>query len=356
MYNLLFKNTTLRISIILFFILSINISCKSNKKSDEIYVASWNLENLFDTVDDPNKFDEEFTPNGSGNWTEERLEHKLENLAKVISSMDDGDGPDLLGTCEVEHESMLQSLITKTKLKKNYRIAYAESPDERGIDNGLIFNSNKFSLINVKPHAIKDSSFKTRLILQVDLIVNENNDTLSVFVNHWPSRRSGEVKSEPRRIEAAETLKKFVDEDFNGHSNKRIIIMGDFNDMPTDSSILHVLNAQPLICTSPEESLNQNKKELFNLAYNDYKNGIGTYKYHDQWNMLDQIIISNNLLEKGNLKYICGTFKVYKPEFMVEKSGKYKGTAFPTYGGRRYLGGYSDHFPVVSIFEINDNK
>ncbi len=145
------KISTLKFRIILFIILSINISCKSNKNSNEIYVASWNLENLFDTVDDPNKFDEEFTPTGSGEWTEERLNKKLNNLAKVISSMNDGNGPDILGTCEVEHESLLKSLIAKTKLKKNYKIAYAESPDERGIDNGLIFNSDKFSLINIYP-------------------------------------------------------------------------------------------------------------------------------------------------------------------------------------------------------------
>ncbi len=355
MYKLL-TNQSIRITFLLLLILSINVSCKGNKKSNKIFVASWNLENLFDTVDDPNKFDEEFTPSGSAEWTEERLEKKLDNLAQVISSMNNGNGPDILGTCEVEHENLLQKLITKIKIKKNYKIAYAESPDERGIDNGLIFNSDEFSLITIVPHEINDNAFKTRFILQVDLLVNANKDTISFFINHWPSRRSGEDKTEIRRIEAAKTLKKFVDEDFTDKSNKRIIIMGDFNDMPTDSSVLKVLDAQPLICTAPNESVNQSKKELFNLAYNDYKNGIGTYKYHDQWNMLDQIIISNNLLEKGNLKYICGTFKVYKPEFMVEKSGKYKGTAFPTYGGRKYLGGYSDHFPVVSIFEVNNNK
>ena len=160
--------------------------------------------------------------------------------------------------------------------------------------------------------------------------------------------------SEDKREEAAKALKNYIEKDFT--TNKKIIIMGDFNDEPTNKSILNILNAKPLICDSPEESVKQDKNELFNLAYNDYKNGIGSYKYHDQWNMLDQIIISNNALDDSNIKYLCGTFKVYKPEFMVEQSGKYKGTAFPTYGGRKYLGGYSDHFPVIAIFNVNTDR
>ena len=356
MKQLINKKLAFKIFILTFLVLPINISCKTDKKSEDIFVASWNLENLFDTVDDTNKYDEEFTPTGSAQWTEERLELKLENLSHVISSMNNGNGPDILGVCEVEHESLLQKLVSKIKLNKNYNIAYAESPDERGIDNGLIFNADIFSLIRISPHKINDNTFKTRFILQVDLLLIETKDTLSFFINHWPSRRTGESETENKRKEAAQTLRNSVDTEFNNSSNNKIIILGDFNDEPTDNSILNVLNAQPIICDSPESSVNQSNEELFNLAYNDYKNGIGTYKYHDHWNMLDQIIISNNLLVDGSIKYICGTFKVFKPEFMVEQSGKYKGTAFPTYGGRKYLGGFSDHFPVIARFRIKADQ
>ena len=353
MPTLFLKKLSFKFILLVLLISSININCKAEKKSDNIYVASWNLENLFDTIDDANKYDEEFTPTGSGQWTESRLEKKLENLSLVISSMDDGNGPDILAVCEVEHESLLKRLITKIKSDKTYDIAYAESPDERGIDNGLIFNSKKFSLIKVYPHEIDGANFKTRLILQVNLLLKATDDTLTFFVNHWPSRRSGESDTENRRVEAARTLKDYVDKDFKLSPDSKIIIVGDFNDEPTNKSILNVLNAQPLICSSPDDNVKQSKKELFNLAYNDYKNGIGSYKYHDQWNMLDQIIISNNALGEGSINYVCGTFQVYKPEFMVEQSGKYKGTAFPTYGGRKYLGGFSDHFPVVAIFRVS---
>ncbi len=346
-------NKSVNIFLFVFFAIAINVNCMQQEKSNKIFIAFWNLENLFDTIDDPGKRDEEFTPSGSGGWTNERLELKLNNLAKVISSMNEGEGPDILGVAEVEHESLLKDLIKKIKSNKKYKIAYAESPDERGIDNGLIFNSEKFSLLSILPHEIKKIGFKTRYILELTLFVNKSNDTLSIFVNHWPSRRSGEEASESKRFEAAKVLRKIMDSDFKVSSTNKIIVMGDFNDDPTNEAILNVLKAQPLICDSNETGFHQTKKEMFNLAYDDYSKGLGSYKYKTEWNMLDQIMISNNLLE-NDLKYICGSFQIYKPEFLVEQTGKYKGTPFPTYGGRKYLGGFSDHFPVTSIFEIRN--
>ena len=336
--------------------LTANLYAQSVQK-DTVSIAFWNLENLFDTVHSPGKRDIEFTPEGRKDWTKERLEHKLRNQARVISSMNNGKGPDILGFCEVEHEKLIKQLISKFSTKVNYKIAYAESPDNRGIDNGLIYNTRLFSLLSVIPDTIHLSdNYPTRFVLNVNLL-DVNKDTLHFFINHWPSRIGGTEKSEPNRITAAKVLKKAVDNYVSKNRNSQIIIMGDFNDEPGNNSILKTLDAQPFICSKKMEASTELKsEELLNLAYSTYNNGGGTYKYRDDWNMLDQVIVSAPIVKNSNLHYLCNSFKIYKPSFMVTHSGKYKGTAFPTYGGRRYLGGYSDHFPVISKFILKVRK
>jgi predicted extracellular nuclease len=331
-----------------FWFLNSSAIFSQNSRNDTLFVASWNLENLFDTVDDPGKIDEEFLPGSEKDWTIEKLNKKLSNLASVINAMNNNKGPDLLGVCEVEHESLLKDMISKFFQNKNYATAYLESPDERGIDNGLIFNANKFKLISVSGDTINlDNGDQTRLILNVNLQLKKSGDTLHVFVNHWPSRRGGQEKSEINRIKAASTLKNEVNNYFKLNKNSKIIIVGDFNDEPGNASILKTLDAIPFFCESSPRS--KNSSELFNLAYNSFEKGEGTYKYRDDWNMLDQIIVSTSLIN-GDIKYSCGSFKIFEPDFLVTHSGKYEGTPFPTYGGSRYLGGYSDHFPITAKF------
>jgi hypothetical protein len=271
------------------------------------------------------------------------------NLAKVIHSMNNNKGPDIIGFCEVEHEALLKNMISKYLSNIPYKTAYRESPDERGIDNGLIFNSDKFQLLGISGdtvHLKKDE--KTRLILNVNLLLKKTRDTLHVFVNHWPSRLGGVKKSEPNRVQAASVLLKSVESYLNKNNKADIIIIGDFNDDPENESIMKTLHAKPYTCDSSGENQNH---ELFDLAYSAFKRSEGSYKYRNTWNMLDQIIISDNLLD-GDIKYICNSFHIFKPYFLVTHSGKYEGTPFPTYGGNRYLGGYSDHFPVTAEFII----
>ncbi|MGQ9644153.1 MAG: endonuclease/exonuclease/phosphatase family protein, partial [Ignavibacterium sp.] len=199
-----------------------------------------------------------------------------------------------------------------------------------------------------------DRNIKTRLILGGKFLLLSTDDTLYVFVNHWPSRRGGEYESEPRRIKAAETLRKRIDIIFSENKNAKIFIMGDFNDEPINISILNYLKAKPILCDSIEMinqiTLDEDNSELFNLAYKTFSQGEGSYKHQNDWNMLDQIIVSKELIIGAKVRYLCNSFQVYKPEFMITKSGKYKGAPFPTYGGNRYLGGYSDHFPVTAKF------
>jgi len=340
----------------LFLILIINLIGLSSlssgqSKDDTLFIAFWNLENLFDNIDDPEKNDEQFLPGSDKEWTNERVDIKLNHLARVIRSMNNSKGPDLLGVCEVEHQSMLDSLTGRYLNDFNYKIAYVESPDKRGIDNGLIYNSNVFELLSVEGFIVhlKDD-WPTRPIVNVKLIY-ESIDTISVYVNHWPSRSGGKEKSEPNRISAASTLRKYVDEDFNHNPRSKIIVLGDFNDEPTNISVLETLNANTFKCDSLKaDDIFKTECELFNTSYQAYEDGLGTYKYRDDWNLLDQIIISGELINNQDFYYICNSFNIYKPYFMVTQSGKYKDTPFPTYGGKRYLGGFSDHFPVTAMF------
>ena len=343
----------IRVLIYLLIICCIQVKSSFAQNKDTLYIGFWNLENLFDTIDDPDKNDEEFLPEGGRGWTEQRLDIKLNHLAKVIRSMNNDNGPDILGVCEVEHQSLLDNMISRYLIDRNYKVAYLESPDNRGIDNGLIYNSNKFQLLSVSGDTIHlADGWPTRLILNVKLL-SEETDTLSVYVNHWPSRSRGQKESEPNRIAAANTLYKAVREEFDMNPLSRIIIIGDFNDEPTNVSILDSLGAHPFIC----DSLRLGQKisaagALFNTSYQMYENGYGSYKYRDDWNMLDQIIISGSLITGPKIYYECNSFEVFKADYLVTQSGQYAGTPSPTFGGRKYLGGFSDHFPVTAKFLI----
>ncbi len=335
---------------LLFIILNLLNSACAQSNHDTLFVAHWNVENLFDTVDDPKTEDEEFLPSGPKEWNGERLDQKMYNLSRIIRSMNNDNGPDLLGVCEVEHQFLLDTMITKYLSDKSYKTAYIESLDGRGIDNGIIYNSQRFSLLDVKGHRVDlGGEYDTRFVLE-GIFLFEEKDTIYFFVNHWPSRRGGEEESEPKRIAAAKTLRNVVDIILNKNYKSNIIIAGDFNDEPTNISIKEHLKAQPFFCDSldheklPEDS----GTDLFNLSYKAWFDGEGSFKYQDNFNMLDQIIISKNLLLGDGLKYDCNSFNVYKPYLMVTRTGKFQGAPFPTYGGSRYLGGYSDHFPVTA--------
>jgi len=345
------KKTFINILIFIYVLVS---AVSYAQSADTLYLASWNLQNLFDTVDDPQKNDEEFLPNGVLQWTPDRLDKKMYNLARVIRSMNEGKGPDLLGVCEVENQALLDTMINKFLPDLNFKTAYIESPDNRGIDNGLIFNSKKFIVLNMQADTVHLSDgWPTRLIFGVNLLMN-NEEKITVFVNHWPSRSGGQLESEPNRIEAAKTLRNAVDRIFNVEPDAKIFIIGDFNDDPVNVSIIGTLKAYPLKCDSAVTDYEVDpQKKLFNLAYSSFENGAGSFKFRDTWNLLDQIIVSGSIITGNEINYICNSFEIYKPEFMITKSGQYEGTPFPTFGGRRYLGGYSDHFPVIAKFRIN---
>lgn len=340
------------LQIIIIYSLSAFLYC-SYEPDEYLFVAFWNVENLFNTVDDPEKNDDDFLPAGNYEWDEERLERKMYNLARVIRSMNNNKGPDILGVCELEHVYLLDSMANSFLSDLNYTSVGLESPDNRGIDNALMFKSDKFKLLSVTGDTVKlTGGFPTRLILYVKLL-GSYNDTLHIFVNHFPSRRGGQEESEINRIETAQFLRNAINRVFNKNPNANIIVMGDYNDEPSNTSILNTLGAVPFKCDSVIQSnfIADNESDLFNTSYESYEAGEGTFMFRGNWNMIDQIIISRELLIGSRLVYKCSSFQVYKPDFMVTQSGQFKDSPFPSYGGRRYLGGYSDHFAVTSIFK-----
>jgi hypothetical protein len=336
------------------FILFSNCSARQN---DTLFVAFWNLQNLFDTIDDPIKEDEAFLPDGEMEWSDDRLDKKMFNLARVIRGMNNNNGPDLLGVCEVENEKVLQTMIDTYLNDFNYEIAYLESPDNRGIDNGLIYKANIFELVNIQADTVHLSDgWPTRLVFGANLLTNAN-EKITVFVNHWPSRRGGREESEPNRIAAAKTQRKGIDRIFKADPSAKIFVLGDFNDDPTNISLIEHLRAHPIKCDSVNAEFEvETKGELFNLSFQAFEDGLGSYKYKETWNMLDQIIVSGSLITDANFYYACNSFEINSPDYIVTQSGEYKGTPFPTYGGRRHLGGYSDHFPVTAKFVVKGGE
>ncbi len=318
------------------------------KGQDTILVGFWNMENFYDTLDDKKINDEEFLPDSKKHWTSERFETKCLNHAKVILEMNAGKGLDVMGMAEIENRGVVEALIKKMP-DCNYGIAHMDSPDERGIDCALIYKNAKFDLVSlVGDTVLLPTKYPTRLILHVELKDKDNGEVLHVFVNHWPSRRGGQDESTINRITAASVLRKDVDALLAKDKNANIIIMGDFNDEPTNVSIDSVLAAGHFTSAAADA-----KTTLQNLAWERKSKGEGTLKYRSEWDLLDQIIVSNPLVGKNKISYLNGSFTIYKKDYMVETEEKYAGSPLPTYGGNRYLGGYSDHFPVFAKFLVS---
>jgi len=336
--------------IVLLFLFS--IPSFSQENTDHISILFYNTENLFDTNDDPQTEDDEFTPKGDRHWTYKRLNKKLLNISKVILSASGWNIPTVVALCEIENRNVLERLISDTPLKSYpYKIIHKESPDHRGIDVAFIYNSEQFNPTSYKYYPLKNgrgSIINTREILYVTGAIN-GIDTIHFFVNHWPSRYSGLLETKQLRNNAAKLLRQKVDDLFEQFDSPKIIILGDFNDSPTDESLSKKLNARKL----SNEIFNN---ELYNLSYSWESAKYGTLKYQSQWSVFDQIIVSGNLLNS-----VSGF--IAKPEdatiinhsFLFEKDEKYGGSKPKrTYYGFSYQGGFSDHFPVLLQLEKVD--
>jgi len=305
---------------------------------------SYNVENLFDTIDTPGYDDIEFTPASKKQWTSEKYEKKLLDLSKVISAVGRDKLPDIVGLIEVENLMVLENLINTRALKPGkYGIVHEESPDARGIDVALIYRKDRFKYeghVKIPVSFPFDSTEKTRDILYVYGKAPDGLD-IHFFVNHWSSRNGGERETEPKRMYCAVALRRSVDLLLSRDSRARIVIMGDFNDEPSNRSIMGVL-----------QSTNKRKNiwvgEFYNLFYDKHNlTPEGTYFYRGNWNMLDQIMVSHTLLNAANgysLNYDSGL--IFKADWMLYKAKNGEISPNRTYGGDNYYGGISDHLPV----------
>ena len=235
-------------------------------------VVFYNVENFFDPGIDSVNIDLEFTPPGEKHWTWSRYKVKLGHLYKTLIAVGAWDPPGLIGLCEVENRKVLDDLVNKTPLSKlEYKVVHFDSPDHRGIDCALLYLSKRFQPIHsfTLPVRFQDNpDFTTRDILYVQGILTETGDTLHVFVNHWPSRRGGKEKSEKNRLQAATTLKRNIEEINSKKQNPNILIIGDFNDTPTNKSFIDVLNAKPVSnFLMKMKKRTEQIKNIYNLAY-----------------------------------------------------------------------------------------
>ncbi len=328
---------------------------KSNNtnKLDDFIVMSYNVENLFDTINNPSKADDEFTPGSEKHWNTERYNKKIKDLSKVIRAIDKVNLPDIIALIEVENRNVIQDLADDKYLKKaDYGIVHEESPDARGIDLALMYKKARFKYLDHKKIAVNfdfEPETKTRDILYVKGKMS-NNEILHIFVNHWSSRREGMEKTEPKRLHAAKLLKNEVDNILAKDKNAKIIIVGDFNDEPQNKSLKTVLDAG--------NSKINNDKRLYNLLYSRYLSGEGTYNYRGNWNMLDNIIVSSALLN-GNKGYVVesDSANILSEKWMLYYNKKYDySTPSRTYGGPNYYGGISDHLPVYIKLIIASNR
>ena len=374
------SETRVAVTILLFVICSWSVPAQENI---QFRVACWNTENLFDTRHDSLKNDYEFLPNAIRHWNYNKYKKKLSDIARVITAIGEWNPPALIGLCEVENDTVLRDLTHRSPLQElDYRYVMTDSPDLRGIDMALLYQRDLFKLLSSRSISIPvfRQHRPTRNLLHVNGLLL-TGDTLDVFVCHLPSRSGGAKESEPYRLHAAQILrtkvdsvlhtrlhpqviKNLVDVVLMKDTSKRIIVMGDFNDYPNNKSIRKILEAEaPPIrsdsldiaihpATSPS-SLSPLK--LYHLlARKATSRHFGSYKYHGEWGLLDHLIVSGNLLDASS-KFFTGEDKanVARLPFLLTEDKKYgDDEPFRTYKGMKYQGGFSDHLPIYTDFEL----
>ncbi|REH56123.1 hypothetical protein C7448_101156 [Tenacibaculum gallaicum] len=313
-----------------------------NRRRNRFTVAFYNVENLFDTVDDPNTYDNDFTPNGKLKWGKKKYRHKLRKITSVISQLGNNQSaypPVIIGLVEVENAMVVNDLVKHKNLSKfNYDYIHYDSPDERGIDVALMYNQDFFEVMSSETYPILLTDDRGEVDYTRDLLVVKgmfNDELVHVLVNHWPSRREGETESEKNRIKAAQLTRSIIDKIKKEEKAPKFIVMGDFNDDPTNKSIKEYLISD----------------DLYNPMKPLYKRGLGTTTHYKKWHLFDQIMFSKAFFNVNESKHSFLNAKIYNKDWLKIYKGKYKGSPFRTFIGPFYKGGFSDHFPIYVTFE-----
>jgi len=305
----------------------------SNTPAQPVTIGFWNVENLFDLVDDPEKNDDEFTPEGRKHVTEETLTLKLNHIAEVLGDLN----ADIMGLCEVENEDMLRRLNT-TYTGRDYRWVHYESPDDRGIDVALFYDPTVFEVVASEPISISfDSGRPTRDILHVEGKLW--GQILHIFVNHWPSNYGGREQAIPRRARVAAVLRERVQTILNRDPQAEILLMGDFNEGPTETAVHDILGS-----TLDEFESDTQLRNL--MAPFVDRPDVGTYVWRGQDEILDQILVSQGLLDDRGLTIVDSSIRINDQPKYRQQDGKYQHYPFRFWAGDRLLGGYSDHLAV----------
>jgi hypothetical protein len=311
-------------------------------------VVFYNLENLFDIYNDPETHDDEFTPQGAKQWNQIRYEKKLWNMERVLFDIAaiQKDYPIVIGVSEIENRKVLDDLVSQPKLRgANYRICHYDSPDARGVDVAFLYRSDVFKLEgsdNIKLHVEGLPNFRTR-----DLVVmwgTIEGEPFYFLVSHWPSRLGGKEASQFKRDACAKQIREIKDSLLAENPATKVIIMGDLNDDATDDSIVEVMGAKG--------DVNELQKGDFFNPFNEMlRAGLGTLAYQDEWNLFDNICVTENLVnaEKGKLHIIKGKKfygNIFTRPYMLQLEGQYKNYPLRTFVSNNFQDGYSDHFPV----------
>lgn len=313
------------------------------RSSEHVGVAFYNCENLFDYHKQPGKQDDDFTPEGKYHYTREVYEQKLHNIATVLQSMSSKENGELAmaGLAEIENDDVLADLCAQPELgNSHFRHICHKGPDPRGINTGFIYDPALFTLIAEETvPVIFESGGHSRDILHVEGVLD--GDTVDVFVNHWTSRRNANSGSDEKRMMAAKTVRGAIDKVMNQHPRTKVIVMGDFNDNPTDASITDGLGAK--------EGKNGPPGDLYDPFIDIYKNGRGTEQFKGDWNLFDQIMISGGWFTNiGRLKEESAD--IYAPDFIKEQGRGSRENPRRSFKGSKWMNGYSDHFPVLMTF------
>jgi predicted aspartyl protease len=358
--------------IVFILITSINTGFSQEKKFELHTIAFYNLENLFDTINDPIINDEEYLP--SKGWTYKNYKKKLDNLSRVIAELGTSEqqrsGPTIIGVCEIENRRVLEDLVKHPRIiNKNYKIVHFDSPDHRGIDTGFLYDPLHFkptSYANVPLYIYKDDNKNSKKEKSEETDDNESVDTksnrvytrdqllvtglldgeeVSFIVNHWPSRSGGEKKSSPFREAAGALNRKIIDSLFKINPNAKVITMGDLNDGPYNKSVKKEIGA-----VAKKEDVK--KFGIFNPMEEMSNNGIGSLAYRDSWDLFDQILLSEPYINKEYSSWTYWKAGVYNKDFLIQKEGQYKGYPLRNSNG---VPGFSDHFPVY-VYIIREQK
>ena len=345
--SFLFKRKIcLKFALIPLFLLTFLHTNAQDKKFKIHTVAFYNLENLFDTINDPNKLDE-YSPMMELKTNRGLVyKKKIRNMARVLADIGKdvtNTAPSIIGLCEVENKAVLEDLVNDSLLVDiDYGIVHYNSTDVRGIDVALLYKKNTFTPISTSSHELKiyDPETNKRVYTREQLLVSGNleGETIHLIVNHWPSRRGGEAKSRPKRVAAAKLSKRLVDSLQTTDPYAKVFIMGDLNDNPNNASVKKVLKAKP--------TKKVGLKGIYNPYINFFKDGMGTTAYRDSWSLFDQIMVTKPFLGKDYTSFQFYKAGIYNKNYIITKLGAYKGYPLRSFGYHGFNNGFSDHFPV----------